>query len=357
MSRTQYIGESILIWKQVWKRFNGNLMRQTRIPGVKTAKAISRWIQARILGGAMILGYHRVANETQDSYGVCVTPEHFAEHMGALRKYANPISLRELVEHIKYGSLPARSIAVTFDDGYVDNLHHAKPVLELYGIPATVFVCTGYTGREFWWDEIERLIMSSEADPGTLHLRVGTNLFQWNPTTMGTDTRSIINRRKFREALYHFMLPLDMEHQDEAIKEIRKWSGLKAENSLVARAMNHQEIYQLTKGELIEVGSHTRYHPMLPNIPIQRQMEEIVQGKKDLENFLGKAVNGFAYPNGRASLDAKKIVKEAGFTYACTSLHDMVRPGSDLYGLSRFWQTNVDGERFLQALKVWMSLK
>ena len=56
-----------------------------RIPGLKTAKAVSRWVQARILGGALILGYHRVASVNRDTYEVCVTPEHFTEHMQALR--------------------------------------------------------------------------------------------------------------------------------------------------------------------------------------------------------------------------------------------------------------------------------
>ena len=77
-----------------------------RIPGLKTAKAFSRWVQARILGGALILGYHRVADVTWDEYENCVTPEHFAEHMDVLVKYLNPISLSKLVQHLKDGSKP-----------------------------------------------------------------------------------------------------------------------------------------------------------------------------------------------------------------------------------------------------------
>ena len=63
---------------------------------------------------------------------------------------------------------------------------------------------------------------------------------------------------------------------------------------------------------------------------------------------------GFAYPNGRATTDAKRIVQEAGFAFACTSLHDVVRPGKDLYELTRFWQKDVDGDKFLQGLQRWM---
>ena len=70
--------------------------------------------------------------------------------------------------------------------------------------------------------------------------------------------------------------------------------------------------------------------------------------------MLGKRVDGFAYPNGMATNDAKRIVREAGFAFACTSLHDVVRPASDLHELTRFWQKDVDGERFLQVLRLWM---
>ena len=63
---------------------------------------------------------------------------------------------------------------------------------------------------------------------------------------------------------------------------------------------------------------------------------------------------GFAYPNGQATTDAKRIVQEAGFAFACTSLQDLVRPENDLYELTRFWQKDVDGDRFLRGLSLWM---
>ena len=54
----------------------------------------------------------------------------------------------------------SRSVVITFDDGYRDNLLVAKPILEEHGLPATVFVTTGYVGsnRDFWWDELESLL-------------------------------------------------------------------------------------------------------------------------------------------------------------------------------------------------------
>lgn len=325
-----------------------------KIPGVKTANAFSRWMQARILGGALILGYHRVADVADDAYEVCVTAKYFAEHMQVVRKYAHPMSLSELVQHLKAGTLPPRSIAVTFDDGYADNLYQAKPVLEKYEVSATVFVCTGYAGREFWWDELERLVMSSRAELGTFHLQAGKSHFTWDQPAVKYEAEGPEIHRRFRHALYHFLLPLNGTEQVQAMNAIRHWAGVVSDGAATSRAMSHGELLQLVEGELIELGSHTRHHLMLPEISLEQQQAEIISGKQDLEDLLGKPIDGFAYPNGRASGDTKRIVREAGFTFACTSLHDVVRPGDNLHHLTRLWQKDVDGDRFLKSLKLWI---
>ncbi len=323
-----------------------------RVPGVKTAKTFSRWVRARILGGALILGYHRVANVTHDEYEVCVTPKYFAEQMEMLSKYAHPISLSKLVQCLKSDSLPSRSVVITLDDGYADNLYEAKPILEKYAIPATVFVCTGYAGKEFWWDELDRLVMSSQAELGVLRLQVRENQFVWDQPDVSPEA-DLNARRKFHHALYNFLLALDVEEQSQVINTIRSWSGISSDEPTVC-AMNHAELLQLAEGGLIEIGAHTRHHPMLPRLVLERQREEIISSKQDLESLLGRRVDGFAYPHGKATDDTKRIVREADFTFACTSLHDVVRPAGDLHELTRFWQKDVDGDIFLQGLRLWM---
>lgn len=323
-----------------------------RIPGARTVKHVSRWVQARMLGGALILGYHRVGEGGRNSDGVCVTPKHFAEQMEALSRVARPLPLYQLVECLKAGSVPPRAVAVTFDDGYADNLYEAKPVLERYAIPATVFVCTGYLGKEFWWDELSRLVRSSRSPLGVLRMEVAGESFVWDQPN-GSPGADLKPHRRFLHALYHFLLDLDVEEQKRAMSTIRIWSGVSSSEP-VPRAMTQGQLLQLAEGGLIEIGAHTRFHPMLPRLSVERQREEITSSKHDLEDMLGRRVDGFAYPNGRATDDAKGIVGEAGFAYACTSLHDVVRSTSDFYALTRFWQKDVDGDKFLQALRLWM---
>jgi peptidoglycan/xylan/chitin deacetylase (PgdA/CDA1 family) len=328
-----------------------------RIPGIKTAKNSLRWLRAQVYGGGLILGYHRVSSSRGALDEVCVSPENFAEHLHEIRKRTHPIRLSELVRHLRDGCMPDRSIAITFDDGYADNLYAAKPLLEKYEIPATVFICTGSIGKEFWWDELERLVLSSPADPRALDLRVGRAQFKWNPPPVNSETDNPKVHRQFHWALYHFLLSLDVEDQDHAMEFIRNWSEVSSLGISTSRAMSEDELLRIVEGGLIELGAHTRHHAMLPKLPLERQREEIQSSKRDLEMLLGEKVSGFSYPNGRATVESKRLVRESGFIYACTSLHDVVRPGSDLYELTRFWQPDVDGESFVKRLNRWMKLK
>jgi peptidoglycan/xylan/chitin deacetylase (PgdA/CDA1 family) len=328
--------------------------RKMRVPGIKTARRFLRWIQARILGGALILAYHRISTAQGVLQEVPVSPENFSEHLHELRKHTYPMSLSRLVQDLRHDSLPEKSIAVTFDDGYADNLYNAKPLLEKYEIPATVFICTGYMGKEFWWDELERLIACSQTDLDTLHLQIGSKEFKWHPRNTNHESGHAEFRKKFCRSLYHFLLALDPEDQNHAMDTIRSWTAAPPPESSSPRAMSSDEILQLVDSGLVEVGAHTSNHPVLPALSFERQREEIESSKRDLEALLGNRISGFAYPNGKASEYTKRIVQELGFAYGCTSLHNVVRPGNDIYELTRFWQKDVDGDRFGKELNWWM---
>lgn len=117
--------------------------------------------------GAVILVYHLVADLDRDPFRIAVSPDVFDAQMEVIATRYRPQMLAELSNGLATGALPPRSVAVTFDDGYANNLTAALPILEAWSVPATVFVSTGYVGgsREFWWDELERLIYGVGHDP------------------------------------------------------------------------------------------------------------------------------------------------------------------------------------------------
>ena len=136
-----------------------------RIPGMKSLGQAARWLRSRFANGVLTLGYHRIAQVARDPYSTCVAPQHFEQHLAVLRQRACPISLGELVSGLERGKLPRRAVVLTFDDGYAETLSQAKPLLKHYQVPATVFVTTGYLGREFWWDELDRIVWSPAVLP------------------------------------------------------------------------------------------------------------------------------------------------------------------------------------------------
>ena len=109
----------------------------------------------------LILMYHRIAEEPLDPWRMAVTPTHFEEQLSVLRRTRYPLPLSEFVRRLSDDTLPANAVALTFDDGYQDNLVAAKPLLAAADIPAAVFVVTGFIDRqeEFWWDELVALLL------------------------------------------------------------------------------------------------------------------------------------------------------------------------------------------------------
>ena len=130
---------------------------------------------------ALILMYHSINKACMDPWFLCVTPQHFREHLEVLRTYSGHTKLQELVQCLLEGQLAPRGVVMTFDDGYANNLEHAKPLLERYDIPATVFLTTGYigVGREFWWDEVERVLLQPGTLPKVLRLDINGRSYEW----------------------------------------------------------------------------------------------------------------------------------------------------------------------------------
>ena len=115
---------------------------------------------------AGVLLYHRVIVTSSDPWGLNVSPRHFAEHLEVLRAQWQPIPLNDLVRNMSHGLLSDLQVAVTFDDGYADNLYEVVPALERFDVQATFFVTSGRSSpnREFWWDQLGRVLLQ----PGEL---------------------------------------------------------------------------------------------------------------------------------------------------------------------------------------------
>jgi peptidoglycan/xylan/chitin deacetylase (PgdA/CDA1 family) len=274
------------------------------------------------------------------------------------------------VRKLREGDLPRRALVVTFDDGYADNLYNARPLLERYGIPATVFVTSGHIGvpHEFWWDELDRLVLQPGRLPPRLSLQVGDNAYQWEAGAAteyseqdyqryrGWDIEQEDDpgpRQRLYRTLYYALHQLAEGARLDAQRQIQEWAGAGADGRPTHRTMSADEVARLAEGDLVEVGAHTVCHPVLAALPEAAQRDEIRRSKADLEEILNRPVTSFAYPHGAYTEQTLAIVRETGLTCACSSDTDAVWRDANVFRLPRVVVRNWDGEAFACWLRGW----
>jgi peptidoglycan/xylan/chitin deacetylase (PgdA/CDA1 family) len=294
----------------------------------------------------VILMYHRVYETSSDPWELCVSPCHFAEQLEVLSKNYQVISLNELVRSLREGQLPKRGVVLTFDDGYADNLWNAKPLLEKYELPATVFITSGSldSPAEFWWDDLERILLQPRKLPKSLQLSVQGRAHDWQTTN--SDERQLAYM-----AIHQILQPLRSADRDQAMGDLFDWSGVDQTGRSDYRPLTTVELTQLAQSELVAIGAHTVTHPLLSVMHQADQSAEIAGSRTKLEDILGSRVDTFSYPYGNLSAETAGIVAAAGFETAVTTNDRAVRVRANPFRLGRFAVGDWDGDRFKDRLE------
>ena len=225
----------------------------------------------------LILMYHRVAAPPVDPWGLAVHPDRFAAHMEVLRKHRTPLAMSEVVRRLEDGTLPDNAVAVTFDDGYVDNVSDARPRLAAAGVPATIFLVAGALGqpREFWWDELARGILGRrealdceiavDGDLCRLTFPAASGSeddLQANKSWRAWHQPSTARQRTFLE-FWRRLRDARAAARDEAMNRFREAANLPAADP-ADLPMAPGDVAQLVRDGLFEIGGHTLTHPPLP---------------------------------------------------------------------------------------------
>lgn len=295
--------------------------------------------------------YHRVAAAAVDPHGLAVSPAHFSQHLGYLQKTCHPMSLLDLVDAGERDALPPRAVAVTFDDGYVDNLTEAYPLLQTAQVPAVVFVTSGTVGSpaSFFYDELATMLLVRAGLPEELSLDIQGQEHEWRVSTR-------VEREHAYYAVERLLRSLELSERDSILARIADWAGVERETNSECRPMTPRELVQLTADGLVEVGAHTVTHRILSNLSSRAQQAEIVDSGHQLERIVGKPVVSFAYPWGGSehfTSETVEMVQRAGFRAACTTVHGPVESGDDPFRLRRCavrdWDLNTFKRRLNSA--------
>jgi len=306
----------------------------------------------------IILMYHRVAQLTHDPWQIAVSPDRFAAQIEALVQLRNVVPLRWLAAQMAQGCVPKKVAVVTFDDGYVDLLAQAKPVLERYGCPATAFLVTGVIGNthSFWWDELSRVVFGTPLLPTELEIEIAGRLHGWRTddglaaSQSDADDGRTVTREQLHYALWRLMRPLEPEPRWELVMRLCTWAGIEIEANSAHRPLTEEEVRRLASPSFIDIGAHSVTHPVLPLLDEPGKRAEVESSRAACEELTGEPVDTFAYPYGEFDDSAAACVRDAGFVCACTTRRGAVSSKNDPMLLPRFQIENWQGADFARRL-------
>jgi peptidoglycan/xylan/chitin deacetylase (PgdA/CDA1 family) len=286
----------------------------------------------------LTLAYHGV---TQSNFSLpCPTlipVDIFEEQIAFLSAKYKIVSLRQIVQSLAAGEkLPQNAAVITFDDGYKNNLTLALPILEKYHVPATIFVTAGYVGQEkiLPMDEAYFLVIQAKGRPSCSINEIGLG-----PLYFESTSQLVMSYKKIVSTLKQF-------HQEEQkryihlLRELLHLGPLVCDASTLAEfgIVSREELRTLSESSLIDIGAHTVNHQILSRVDIKIAAEEIIKSKCMLQEYTGKNVDLFAYPNGAAgdyNNDHIAILKKNGFICSVTLDPKMNTHSADLNRLGR----------------------
>ncbi|GKY88148.1 polysaccharide deacetylase family protein [Sinisalibacter aestuarii] len=291
-------------------------------------------------GGVLnILTYHAVTPGAPPLDDWCFLPARsFAAQMAFLHRFGfDVVPLAEGVEALQAGRLKRRSVAITFDDGYRNNLTTALPILEKYGYPATVFVVSGFTGSDkTLWPN--RVVAALEATAKPAIELEGQHF------PLGSRDEKVRASRDLQR-LIKVAFAADPNAGAAAVERacgtaVDPGFGPDHDFAMMDTAMMRETA---ARG-LIEFGAHTVTHPILSKLSDADLDAEITGSVASVAEAAGRPCRTFAYPNG--SYDdfddrAVTLLRASGVSASVTTFQDRARPDDDPFYLPR-WDIGSD---------------
>lgn len=278
-------------------------------------------------GRLSILIFHRVLAERDALLPSEPTADAFDLLLSHLKARFTVLPLQDAVERLYGGTLPRAALAITFDDGYADNLSVAAPLLRKHGLPATLFVATGYLDGGIMWNDRVIAAFRSTSRPA-LDLD-GLGLGSFSTATIG-------DRRDGIERVLRALKYRPSAERERLARAVAEAGAIETPPDLM---LTRDGVRALGRYG-IDVGAHTLTHPILARTDSREAWREISEGKRELETIAGRSVSLFAYPNGRPGDDYGpehvRMVREAGFAAAVSTAWGAADRASDRLQLPRF---------------------
>jgi peptidoglycan/xylan/chitin deacetylase (PgdA/CDA1 family) len=272
-----------------------------------------------------ILCYHRILPAADKAAYFCpdlvVTPEALRNHCRTLAEHYEVLPLTEAVESLGSRVQEKPLIALTFDDGYVDNLKFAAPILQEHGLRATFFVVSGLMGAKLppWYDVVARCAadLAKRGEGSTLEGHT-SELSQSLGCLMLVQAAKDLSPELRRQLLDNLLQRLDQSPNFQPQDLIMDPSQVQA---------------LATQGH--EIGSHSVSHEILPLLEPNSLEREIRLSKAQLEEIVQKSITSFCFPNGDFDDRSLDLVNSCGYSNAVTTLVGANEAGAGAFTLRR----------------------
>lgn len=253
--------------------------------------------------GAVIVYGHRVADDNE-GYLAGLNPEWLDQQLGYLTRHYEIFELAKLVECFEQGRpVPQNSAVLTFDDGFRDNLTNALPLLQRYGVSATVFVVTGcITSGELPWSQRLGYVFQNTSRP-SVELPGMKGDFD-----LQSDRGRLAAYRVAKEPLKR----MSRAERENNLKGLVEALEVDAPRD---RMLSWSDLEDL-KNQGIEIGAHTYSHPLLASISIKEARWEMERSREDLRDRLGVERPSFCFPAGSCNAELMALARTLGFRSA-----------------------------------------
>lgn len=288
-------------------------------------------------GDLSILIYHRVLPTADPLLPGTPDQAGFARQMRLVRRWFRVMPLPQALDLLDRRRLPARALAITFDDGYADNAELALPILQELGLSATFFIASAYLdGGRMWNDAIIDHVRQAPAgmlDGGLAGLGL---LPVHTPGQRCAAIARLLAAFKYRP-----------------FAERQALADQLAPPRTQPLMMTARQVAQLHRAGMT-IGGHTLRHPILATLDHAEASVEITENRRRLVQLTGAAVDLFAYPNGKPDTDFDDrhpaLLRALGFRAAVTTSPGVTRAYTDRLRLPRYTPWQADNPRFLLGL-------
>lgn len=324
----------------------------------KTLYNALRWLglyaflQWRHRKQAVILCYHGIMHGGEDSYSNrnAVTAEMFERQMAYVARHYHVMALPELVRRLDAREpLPEYTLALTFDDGFRNNVTVAAPILEKYKLPATIFLTTAFIDSEklgLWTERVDWLLQAANKPAVTVDIDGNSR-----ELTLATTRDRIIASDVIRAHLK----ALPPKEREASIVELAEKIGAarRIDQQLDERYafMSWKEARGLLQ-KRITLGSHTHTHSIMSTLSLAEAHFELSMSQKLIAAELDDKCDLFCYPNGGArdfTARDKELLQKLGYAAAVTLIPGFNDHRTERFELRRFNITRSNDFNFFLA--------